>query len=397
LILHPVPSIAAVPHENNWWRKMLPRLLLFIFKRRNALLISSGLLILLSFIGISQMRINNFLLEDLKEGNELKQHFRFFETEFSGVRPFELALQKNTGSDSLPITIGELQQIEKIENYLHQEYGAGFLFSPLSIVKTVNRSLHGGDFSAYAIPSSNEELLEIYSLLEKMKSKNAFDRVVADQGKLIRISGKSADLGSFVYKEKDAAFHSFFKEQIDTTLFSYRITGTATLIDKNNGQVARGLVYGLLLSFLVIALIVGLMYKSLSMTIIALIPNIIPLLLVAGIMGILGVDLKVSTSMIFTISFGIAVDDTIHFISKLRLELAAGKSVFYAVKRTFLTTGRAIILTTIILSGGFLTLVFSDFLGTFYLGLLIALTLIFAVLADLFLLPVLVVYFYKRK
>ena len=117
---------------------------------------------------------------------------------------------------------------------------------------------------------------------------------------------------------------------------------------------------------------------------IALVPNVIPLIMLAAILGFFGIQLKVSTAIIFTISFGIAVDDTIHFMSKLKLELNKGQSLLYAIKRTYISTGKAIILTTLILCSGFLLLIFSDFLGTFYVGVLISLTLFFALLPIYF-------------
>ena len=153
---------------------------------------------------------------------------------------------------------------------------------------------------------------------------------------------------------------------------------------------------GLAISFAVVALIAGLLFKSVRMVIITLIPNIIPLMMVAGIMGMFGITLKLSTSIVFTIAFGIAVDDTIHFTSKLKLELNKGKSLLYALKRTYLSTGKAIIVTSIILSGGFLILILSSFGGTFFTGLLISLTLIFALIIDLTLLPTFIVLFFKR-
>ena len=130
---------------------------------------------------------------------------------------------------------------------------------------------------------------------------------------------------------------------------------------------------------------------------ITLVPNIVPLLMVAAIMGYFGITLKLSTSIIFTIAFGIAVDDTIHFISKFRIVLQKGRSVIYALKRTYLSTGKAIVVTTVILSGGFLILMLSSFGGTFYTGLLVSLTLFFAVLIDLTLLPILIIFFFKPK
>src|SRR5690606_10192962 len=110
-----------------------------------------------------------------------------------------------------------------------------------------------------------------------------------------------------------------------------------------------------------------------------------------------GIPLKVSTSIIFNIAFGIAVDDTIHFLARVRTFLNEGKSSLYAVKRTFLTTGKAMIVTTLILSGGFLTLIMSDFLGTFYIGFLISLTLFIALIAELLVSPLVIMIFYKKK
>ena len=119
--------------------------------------------------------------------------------------------------------------------------------------------------------------------------------------------------------------------------------------------------------------------------------------MIAGIMGWSGIDLKLSTSIIFTIAFGIAVDDTIHFISKMRLQLAKGRSVIYSVKRSFISAGKAIIITSLVLCGGFVTLGLSSFLGTFYIGVLISLTLVLAVIADLFILPWLVIWLLRWK
>jgi len=153
----------------------------------------------------------------------------------------------------------------------------------------------------------------------------------------------------------------------------------------------------LVIAILLVSLLMGFLYRSVKMVLIAIVPNVFPLLMLAAVLGYTGIDLKVSTAIIFTISFGIAVDDTIHFMSKFKLELNKGKSLLYALKRTYLSTGRAIVLTTLILCSGFLLLMLSDFLGTFYIGLLLSLTLLFALLSDLFILPILLLYFFKKK
>ena len=154
---------------------------------------------------------------------------------------------------------------------------------------------------------------------------------------------------------------------------------------------------GLALSILVVALIIGLIYRSVPILIISIVPNVLPLIFIAGIMGFTGIELKTTTAIIFTIAFGIAVDDTIHFLGKFKYELMKGHSKLYALKRSYLTTGKAMILTTLILCAGFLLLVFSSFLGTFYMGLMLCITLFVALVADLTILPVLLLVFYNPK
>jgi predicted RND superfamily exporter protein len=176
---------------------------------------------------------------------------------------------------------------------------------------------------------------------------------------------------------------------------SISFTGMGYMIDRNNYLLAGNLMWGLVLAFLVVAALMGVIFKSLRMVLITLIPNIIPLLIVGGFMGLANIDLKVSTSIIFTVAFGIAVDDTIHYISKLKIELDKGRTLIYALKRTGISTGRAIVMTSLILISGFIALIYSDFASTYYIGLLLSLTLIAAVLSDLFLLPVLLLKFYR--
>lgn len=397
LILSPQPKIAAIPHESTLWQKILRGMLRYTIRHRRGILVVSAVVLAISVYGISRIRINNFLLEDLSADNELKQEFVFFEKEFSGARPFEMAfLLKEKSPDHL-LSISGLRELEKMENYLQSDYGVGFIVSVNELIKKINQNNHSGNPDYFRLPDTQEELDKLVDLLAKYKSDEVLKKFVADHGSTLRISGKLDDLGSFYYRHQNEKLQTYFESHFNSKRYDYKLTGTAVLIDKNNGQLSSGLVLGLIISFGAIALIVGLMYYSWRMILLSLIPNILPVIMIGAIMGFVGVDLKVSTSMIFTIAFGIAVDDTIHFISKLRLELNKGKSVIYAIKRTYLTTGRAIIYTTIILSGGFLTLVFSSFLGTYYIGLLVGLTLIFAVLGDLFLLPVLLLYFYRKK
>ena len=124
-----------------------------------------------------------------------------------------------------------------------------------------------------------------------------------------------------------------------------RVTGTADLIDKNNEYLSENMLLGLILAFFVIGFIVTAIFKSFSMLLITWLVNLIPLLIVAGVMGLVSIDLRISTSLIFSIAFGIAVDDTIHFLTRYKMELRQGRTNLYAIKRSFISTGKAIIMT----------------------------------------------------
>ncbi|HET6243058.1 MAG: MMPL family transporter [Bacteroidetes bacterium] len=389
------PKITEKANHNKVWNKYLGKIVIFVFKRHKTILIITGFVLIASFIGISKIKINNYLLEDLSEKVQLKQSFNFFEKEYSGARAFEMVVNIEGSTESV-LNYKILQEINKIEEYLYSVYGTGHIISPLFLVKSANRAFNGGGNNAFVLPEK-EGFDQLVEKLSNFKKRKEFRTLISEDQKSARLTAKIPDWGSHLINEKNAQLENFFISKIDTTLINYKLTGGAHLIDKNNENLSKSMLQGLLIAFLIIAFIVGIMFKSIKMIIIALFPNFLPLVMIGGIMGFTGIDLKVSTSIIFTIAFGIAVDDSIHFLSKLRQELRKGKTLPYAIKRTMLSTGKAIVITSMILCGGFLTLILSDFSSTFYIGLLISLTLLFAILADLLLLPALLLMIIPKK
>lgn len=394
LILSPRPDVDAKPSNQMFWTRKLHRSLRWTFRNKGFILIFSGLVIVASGFGLSRIEVNNFLLEDLKDSDPLKKEFVYFEDHFAGGRPFELAIVLHENAQIFDLDV--LRDLEELETYLGSTYGVGSLLSPARIIKTANREMQGGADAYFTIPGEQADIDKLVRTVKRFDQDSVLQLFVHESRAIARMQGKVGDLGAREFAKRNAALTSYMADQLPDRKFDIRITGTANLVDLNNESLAVDMTFGLGIAFIVVALIIGLLFRSFRMVIICLIPNIMPLLMIAGYMGFTGIDLKVSTSIIFTIAFGIAVDDTIHFMSKLRLELAKGKSMLYALKRTHLSTGKAIIVTSIILCGGFLTLIFSGFLGTFYIGLLVSMTLLFAVLADLFLLPVLIMLFFKR-
>ena len=215
--------------------------------------------------------------------------------------------------------------------------------------------------------------------------------------RILRINGNIPDAGNIEVTKKNKAFNDFLVKSDLNKKYKITLTGTAHLYDKNIRYLSRSLVIGLCVSTGIVSLLMGLIFKSFRMVLISIVPNLIPLLIIGGLMGFFGIELKTSTAIIFTIAFGIAVDDTIHLLGKFKIELLKGRSKIYAIKRAYITTGKAMILTSLILCSGFLLLLFSTFSGTVNLGGLLSATLFIAVILDLTLLPVLLLLFYKEK
>lgn len=379
--------------SDDFWTTKLHRSLQWILKRRYYVVAGTLAVCGLSIYGISLVEVDNKMLEDLRDNHRLKQEFFYMEENFSGCRPFEMAVMLEDPNQLNDAAF--LHDLDTLNYWLREVYGVGALVSYTEILKNANQASNAGVRDFYTIPTDSLELRRMNKLLQRKEFATILDMHYNKEGKVLRIAGKIGDYGRKHYEQLNLSLDEFVKQNCKTS-FNYKVTGTAHLIDLNNRYLVENMVWDLLLSVVVIGLIMGAVYKSPKMIILTIIPNLIPLVIVGGIMGFVGIPLKVTTSIVFNIAFGIAVDDTIHFLARVRTLLREGLSPIYAVKRTFLTTGKAMVVTTLILSGGFLTLILSDFLGTFYIGLLISLTLFIALIAELLISPLIIIFFYKK-
>jgi predicted RND superfamily exporter protein len=380
--------------SDDFWTKYLHRFLMWIIRFRYRILVGAVALMAVCAYGIYLVKVDNKMLEDLRDNHRLKQEFFYMEEHFSGCRPFEMAIILN--DDSLFYSTSFYNDLDKINTWLTEEYQVGSLISMNEIIKSANEAFNAGQQEYYAIPGDDQELRRILKFLKRKDFEDVMNLYYDADEKTLRISGKVGDYGRRHYETLNAKLDEYIQQNTSGN-FTHKVTGTAQLIDLNNRYLVENMVWDLLLSVVVIGLIMGFVYKSPKMVLLTIIPNIVPLVIVGGIMGFAGIPFKVSTSIIFNIAFGIAVDDTIHFLARVRTFLREGKNPLYAVKRTFLTTGKAMVVTTLILSGGFLTLVLSDFMGTFYIGLLISLTLFIALIAELMISPLVVMFFYRKR
>jgi predicted RND superfamily exporter protein len=374
----------------------LHKLLRWTLRNRKSIVVGTLIVTGISIFGITRIVLNNHLIEGLTRKDELRQDFEFFEKNYSGVRPFEILITLNDTNSSL-WNNEEIRAIDKLETYLRNDFGVGFIISPASLVKGMNKALNNGNPESYVLPSNEEDLSNVIDQLEQFRKRKEMKNLITKNGKEARITGKMADIGSKIFLERAAELDKFLQANPDMKCINVHLTGAALMLDKNNKYLVDNTIQGLLISILVVALISALVHRNLRMMIIAIIPNLLPILIIGGIMGFTGIEMKSATSIIFSIAFGIATDDTIHFLARLKLEIAQGKSVMYCVKRSFLSTGKAVVVTSLILCGGFLSLIGSGFESTYYFGLLVSITLLVAVVTDLLLFPLLVIWLIKDK
>jgi hypothetical protein len=386
-------KLISLHHNNNRTYGSMRKGLFWIFRHQKLILAITALLLAVSVIGISKIRVNNILLEDLTEKVKIKQDFNFFDRNYSGVRPLELQVSiKAPGKKIWDYDV--MRQLNMVDEFIRKNYNAGFLLSPSSLVTNVYRNTVEGAGKEFPGPDDYEEISK--RLRDNMKKKDL--RTMLDTSATrARISAKIRDMGSIEVNRLNKKLFSFIHSHTDTSLVKFEITGAAHLVDRNNEYMVSNMAQGFIFSLLVIAVLTFFLHRSWRMVLVFILPNVIPLVIIAGIMGFAGIELKAATSLVFSIAFGIATDDTIHFISRLKIELGYGKSLMYAFKRTYFETGKPIILTTFILLGGFMSLMISNFQSTFYFGFLICITIIIAVLADIFLLPVLLFLIYRNK
>jgi predicted RND superfamily exporter protein len=262
------------------------------------------------------------------------------------------------------------------------------VFSFNDIYKSLNRAFNGDNSDSYVFPENAGDFSKYQRLVDKMPSEQ-LDLFISKDKKFSRISSRVLDVGADSIKQMMRDIDLFISAKIDTNIVSFKFTGTGIMVDKNIEYIRDSLLQGLGFALLVISLVMFILYRNIKMLIVALIPNVIPMVIAGAILGFAGIPLEAGTAIVFSIIFGIAVDDTIHVLGRYRLLKQSGIDREEAIKLTLLETGKAVTLTSVLLFFGFAILLFSSNPPAVTIGLLISVTLFTALLADVFLLPVL--------
>lgn len=358
----------------------------------------TGLVVGVSIYGLSHLYSVSFMVDDLPEDSKIIRDLHFFETHFSGVMPLEVVV--DTGKRRGILKLNNLKKVDELEQFLAEQKHISKPISIVSFVKAIRQAFYNDNPDRYDLPTKQDKNF-IFRYLSKSNqdSSNLLNTFVDSNSQVMRVSLKVADIGSIrmdslvthVVKPKIAEI--FGDTDIDVT-----ITGTTLLFIKGNRFLIQSLRNSFILAFILIALIMALLFNNKKMIILSLIPNVIPLLMTAGLMGFLDIPLKPSTAIIFSIAFGISVDYSIHLLAKYRMELYASNfSVPVAVSKSILEIGPSMIYTCIILFAGFVIFSYSEFGGTKALGMLTSTTLLVALFTNLLLLPALLLTFDSGK
>ncbi len=383
----PIPKDRHLEHlRKEWiggfvaWTERMVR------RHRIAIYISSVVVLMVSMVGMYQIKVSGSMIEDMPKSLQFFKDIKFFEESFDGIMPLEIVV--NTRRKEGVSKSKNLKKLNKLEEHILETPELSKPLSIVSMVKYAKQAFYGGDTDFYDLPTSNERLFMAPLLKESGGDVAMMQSYVDSTGQYARITTFMKDMGTDRMKrvEEDlvAEIDKIFPpEDYDTIL-----TGKALIFQKGTNYLINNLILSLGLAVILIALFIAWMFKSVRMIFVSLVPNLLPLIITAGLMGYLGVPIKPSTILVFSIAFGISVDDTIHFLAKYRQELIANKwkikrSVYGALRET----GVSMFYTSIVLFFGFSTFTISSFGGTVALGALVSATLLFAMLANLLLLP----------
>ncbi|MDR8392351.1 MMPL family transporter [Aliifodinibius sp. S!AR15-10] len=332
--------------------------------------------------GILLLKVNGKVFDELGRDTQPIKDAQFFSDNLTPPYPMEFVI--DTGTENGIMDPEFLQQVESFTDYLEQYAEVDRVISINTLLKEVHHAMAPEQYSQQPLPQ-DEQLIAQYILLLEFNESDILPRFADFSYQRIRVATNVYDVGSYRINQIQDSLQTYLKNEFPAN--EVTLTGSTILSADLNGKIVNSLFKSILLAFGLISIIMAMLFKNVRMVLISLIPNILPLLMVAGFMGYTGIDIKASTAVIFTIAFGIAVDDSIHYLARVRVEMKRGRSLPEALEYTTVKTGKAIVVTSLILLAGFGSLLTSVFISTVYMGLLVGLTVFSALLCDLFLLP----------
>ncbi len=390
------PKPRHVSHlDRHWLDKAVEWIVRMSKEHRPAIYIVTAIVTVLACVGMLRVKDESRIVDDLPADNPVLTDLRFFESNFHGVMPLEIVIDTKKKGGALKDAT--LKRIERLGDTLalYPEFS-----KPLSIVDAVKftkQAFYGGDPARYELLTSTDKTF-ILPYVENASSKQGMAKAFIDSTRqTTRVTVQMADVGT----TRMEALLTRLRAQTDSIFpadkFKVTFTGTSVVFLKGSGYLVSNLITSLFWAIVLIVALMALLFNSFRILIVSLIPNVIPLIVTAGIMGFFHIPIKPSTMLVFGIALGIAVDNAIHFLARYRMELKlTGHDLRRSVDLAIREVSVGIIYTSVVLLAGFFMFGFSHFGGIKALGILTSITLLVAMFTNLLVLPALVLSFNKR-
>ncbi|MDI9877182.1 efflux RND transporter permease subunit [Flectobacillus rivi] len=395
-----LPQVKHLKHlDGQWAKKFLSWIDHTVHNNRPAIYLTALVVVLVSAYGVTKINVIGYVVDDLPKKDPIYTDLRFFEENFNGVLPFEIMIDTKRKNGVFDNQAEALYKIKSLQNRLKQykEFS-----KPLSIVEAVRflyQSYKGGEARYFIMPSVFElSKLSEYLQTDSSSASKQIKPFLNNDKSITRISYQMADVGSVRIKELMKEIQPQVDEIFPKDQYKVSLTGHSLVFLKSNDYLLGNLYESLLIAIVLIALVGMVLFRSIPIIILSKLPCLIPLALTAGIMGFFDIHFKPSTILIFSITFGIASDGTVYFLTRYRQELEdKGNSVRESITNTIFGTGLSMIYTAIILFCGFSIFAASSFGGTAAMGVMVSITLLIAMCTNLILLPALLLTINRKK
>jgi len=388
----PAPKDRHIEHlDRGYVKSFMDWILRNVKENRFSIYVVAVSLLVISIIGIYKMRVSGSIIEDMPKKEAFFQDIIFFEKEFDGVMPLEIMI--DTKRKKGVMKLATLKRMEELEKDIDAIPELSKPISVVNLVKYSKQAYYNGNPDYYELPTSQEQsfILSYAKNATKNSKDNLMKSYVDSTGQFARITTFMRDENGDAIPKIEAEIRKEADKIFPPNQYHVSITGKALVFQKGTGYLLDNLLSSLVFAFFLTALLIGFMFRSFKMILVSIIPNLLPLLLTAGIMGFFDIPLKPSTILVFGIAFGLSVDDTVRFLAQYREELKKNNwKIRKSVYATFTDAGLSMFYTSIVLFFGFSVFMLSSFGGTIALGGLISLTLLFGMLSNLMLLPALV-------
>jgi predicted RND superfamily exporter protein len=421
----PVPTAAQTKYLNNrWLTSFLIRVETWVIHHKKVVYTVTVAILIFSVIGIFKLKTVAYIVDDLPKTDKIYTDLKFFETNFKGVMPLEIVLdtKKPKGILKPAVDINKIAFFQ--DSFLAKQNN---IAKPLSVIDGIKFSYQaiseGQGDSTYTLPAFGNPLKDLHDKLREVNIRKENKEMTAGDSatiklvgsfidsteQFLRISMSMADIGTkellpvvdSIKRNANKILNGIDSIEIkDTvkTVYKVTVTGTSSTFLEGSKFIVNGLKESIFWAFLLIAFCMLYLFKSIRILLCSLIPNLIPLVITAGVMGWVAVPLKPSTVLVFSVALGIAIDITIRFLVNYKQELPLhNNDNMKTVSATIKNTGLSIVYTSLVLIAGFIIFCFSDFGGTKALGWLTSVTLLVATLTNLILLPVLLLWIVPKK